>query len=53
MFAALTLLSIFAFPKLAAEPVVRVGLQERSMMFFNLAWLLLLALALWREPVRR
>ncbi len=52
-FAVLTLLSIFVFPELAAEPVVRVGLQERSMMFFNLAWLLLLALAIWREPARR
>ncbi len=53
VFAALTLLSIFVFPKLAAEPAVRVGLQERSMMFFNLAWLVLLALVLWREPARR
>lgn len=52
-FATLTLLSLFVFPKLAAEPVVRVGLQERSMMFFNLLWVLLLALALRREPAPR
>ncbi len=52
-FAVLTLLSIFVFPELAAEPAVRVGLQERSMMFFNLLWLLLLALALRREPAPR
>ena len=50
LFAALTLLSIFVFPRLSVEPVVRTGLQERAMMFFNLLWVVLLAMMLWREP---
>ncbi len=48
LFAALTLLSIFVFPQPATEAVGRTGLQERSMMFFNLAWVVLLAMVLWR-----
>lgn len=53
LFAALTLLSIFVFPQLAAEAVGRTGLQERSMMFFNLLWVVLLAVVLRRADNAR
>ena len=53
LFAALTLLSIFVFPTVAAEPVVRTGLQERTMMFFNLLWVVLLAFVLRRAENMR
>ncbi len=47
LFAAMTLIGIFAAPQ-SAEPVARAGLQERSMMVFNLLWVVLLARVLWK-----
>ena len=48
LFAAMTLIGVLAVPQ-AAEPVSRTGLQERSMMVFNLLWVVLLARVLWRQ----
>lgn len=50
LFAVLTVLGIFVLPRLAPGPAVRIGIQERTMMFFILLWVVLLALALWRGP---
>ncbi len=46
LFAAMTLIS-FAVPP-SAETVARTGLQERSMMVFNLLWVVLLARVGWK-----
>jgi hypothetical protein len=48
LFAVLTILGVFLVPRLEAAPIVRIGIQERTMMFFILLWVVLLALELWR-----
>jgi hypothetical protein len=45
----LTILGLFVVPQIAAgQPTLRVGIQERTMVYIYLLWVVMLAIVLWR-----